>query len=165
MHYYDYSVSFLAGCLHIGLRNHFDFWNSFLCHSEQDALFALLWCFKKNELIYKNLMKIIAKTIKHYLSMESTSLHLALQYLHQHSSHGRLWQALVVHCQSLSQLTVKINLKIEIHVNERVWKSPYHHYLSPKADAFCPEKHCVSLNPSPLASLEHTPRGQALSND
>jgi hypothetical protein len=65
-------------------------------------------------------MRMIAKTIKHYLGMESTSLHLALQYVHHFSWHGRLRQAIVVHCQSLSQFTVKINLKIEIHVNEKV---------------------------------------------
>ena len=155
----------LPGCLYIGLRNHYGCWNSFLCHSEQDALFALLWCFKKNEMLYKNLLKMIAKTIKHYLGLESTSLHLALQNVHHLSWHGRLWQAIVVHCHSLSQFTVKINLKIEIHVNETVWKNPYHCYLSNMAAAFCPEKQCVSLNPFPLASLEHIPRGLALSKD
>ncbi len=97
--------------------------------------------------------------------MESTFLHLALQYLHQHSWPGRLCQALVVHCRFLSQLTVKINQKIEIHVNERNEKSPYHHYLSDKAAAFYPKKQYASLSPFPLASLEHIPRGLAFSND
>ena len=47
----------------------------------------------------------------------------------------------------------------------KVWNIPYHCYLSNMAAAFCSEKQCVSLSPFPLASLEHTLRGLALSND
>ncbi len=78
------------------------------------------------------------------------------------------WQTLIGTSCSLSiSVTVHGQNKSE-NWNSCKWKSvknPYNCYLSEMAAAFCPEKQCVSLNPFLLASLEHIPKGLALSND